>query len=66
VNDEAVLQRALEDQDATTARIEELRAQIAQQELHLADVEQFIEVYRRYAAIEPATPAVPAFAYSAD
>lgn len=66
MNDEVVLQRALEDKSGTAAHIEELRAQIALGEQHLAEVDQFIRLYRRYAAsdtVAPAAPA-PAFAYA--
>jgi hypothetical protein len=56
----------MEDLDSTTARIEELRAQIAQHEEHIAEVDRFIATYRRYASDDLGsmnTPA-PAFAYA--
>ena len=56
----------MEDLDGTTARIEELRAQIAQHEEHIAEVDRFISTYRRYASDDQgsmSTPA-PAFAYA--
>ena len=66
MSDESVMQRAVEDLDRTTARIEELRAEIAQNEEHIADVDRFIATYRRYASeeqISVGNPS-PAFAYA--
>jgi hypothetical protein len=62
VSDDQVLQRALEDETRTNGEIDELKAQIAQHEQHLAEVDQFIATYRRYASVD--TPAAPAFAYA--
>ena len=56
----------MEDLDRTTARIEELRAEIAQNEEHIADVDRFIATYRRYASEDAGTVGTPtpAFAYA--
>ena len=66
MSDETVLQRAMEDLDGTSARIEELRAQIAQHEEHIGEIDRFIATYRRYASDDQgaaSTPS-PAFAYA--
>ena len=57
VTNESVLDRAMRDQRETQERIEALRQQIAQEELHMAEADAFVTMYRRYAGMADGAPA---------
>jgi hypothetical protein len=57
VTNESVLDRAMRDQRETQERIEALRQQIAQEELHMAEADAFVSMYRRYAGMADGAPA---------
>jgi len=56
MTNESVLDRALRDQRETQERIEALRQQIAQEELHMAEADAFVAMYRRYAGMADGAP----------
>lgn len=57
MTNESVLDRAMRDQRETQERIEALRQQIAQEELHMAEADAFVTMYRRYAGMADGAPA---------
>lgn len=57
MTNESVLDRAMRDQRETQERIEALRQQIAQEELHMAEADAFVSMYRRYAGMADGAPA---------
>jgi hypothetical protein len=56
MTNESVLDRAMRDQRETQERIEALRQQIAQEELHMAEADAFVSMYRRYAGMADGVP----------
>lgn len=55
MSDDRVLQMAMSDKASHEGRIQALRNEIQQHEQQIGEIDQFIEMFRRYASATPAS-----------
>ncbi len=55
MSDDRVLQMAMSDKASHEGRIQALRNEITQHEQQMAEVDHFIEMFRRYSSLTPAS-----------